>query len=116
MAGNILGIIIFIIIIIVLISRWWWGQRRWRWLFSGSGIAPFLLGSMLGSSGRGGWGGGGGGGWSGGDGAWEDSAEAAAVVVAREEVGKQDKTLKQRLGFSLNENGIVDMQEKLNLN
>src|SRR5450432_705790 len=66
--GNILGIVIFIIIIIVLISRRGGGRGGGGGLFSGSGIAPFLLGSILGSSGRGGWGGGGGGGWSGGGG------------------------------------------------
>jgi uncharacterized protein len=64
--GNILGIVIFIIIIIVLISRRGGGRGGGGGLFSGSGIAPFLLGSMLGSSGRGGWGGGGGGGGGGG--------------------------------------------------
>ncbi len=66
--GNALGIIIFIIIIIVLISRRGGGRGGGGGLFNGSGIAPFLLGSMLGSSSRGGWGGGGGGGWSGGGG------------------------------------------------
>lgn len=66
--GNILGIIIFIVIILVLIGRG--GGRGGGGLFSGSGIAPFLIGSMLGnmSRGGGGWSGGGGGGFGGGGG------------------------------------------------
>jgi uncharacterized protein len=63
--GNILGIIIFIVIILVLISRG--GGRGGGGMFSGSGVLPFILGSMLGSSGRGG-GGFGGGGFGGGGG------------------------------------------------
>ncbi len=62
--GSVLGIIIFIFVIILLISRG--GGRGGGGLFSGSGILPFVLGTMLGGGGRG-WSGGGGG-WSGGGG------------------------------------------------
>jgi uncharacterized protein len=62
--GNIIGIIIFVIIILVLISR---GGGKGGGIFSGSGVLPFILGSMLGSGGRGG-GGFGGGGFGGGGG------------------------------------------------
>jgi len=58
--GNIIGIaaIIFIILILI-IGRSGGGGRGGGGLFSGSGILPFILGSMIGSSSRGG-------GWSGG--------------------------------------------------
>jgi uncharacterized protein len=65
--GNILGVIIFFIIIFVLISRGG-GRGGGGGMFSRSGVLPFIIGSMIGSSGRGGWSGGGGGGWSGGGG------------------------------------------------
>jgi uncharacterized protein len=65
--GNILGVIIFIVIIVVLISRG--GGRGGGGMFSGSGVLPFILGSMIGSGGRGGgWSGGGGFGGGGGGG------------------------------------------------
>jgi uncharacterized protein len=63
--GSILGIIFIIFIILILISRG--GGSSGGGLFSGSGILPFILGSMLGGGGRGG-GFSGGGGWSGGGG------------------------------------------------
>ena len=63
--GNILGIIIFIIVFVILISRSG-GGRGGGGMMSGSGVLPFLIGSMLGGGGRGGdWGGGGGGGGGG---------------------------------------------------
>jgi uncharacterized protein len=54
-------LLILFVIIIMIISRG--GGRGGGGLFSGSGILPFVLGSMLGSASRGGggWGGGGGG-------------------------------------------------------
>ncbi len=64
--GSALGVILFIGIVIVLaISRG--GGRGGGGLMSRSGVLPFILGSMLGSSGRGGggFGGGGGGGFGG---------------------------------------------------
>ena len=61
--GNIFGIIIFIVILVVLISRG--GGRGGGGMFSGSGVLPFILGSMLGGAGRGGGGFGGGGGGGG---------------------------------------------------
>jgi uncharacterized protein len=64
--GNIIGIIIFIVVILILISRGG-GGRGGGGIFSGSGVLPFILGSMLGSGGRGG-GGFGGGGFGGGGG------------------------------------------------
>jgi uncharacterized protein len=65
--GSVFGIILFVIIIIVLASRG--GGRGGGGLMSRSGVLPFILGSMIGSAGRGGgWSGGGGGGWSGGGG------------------------------------------------
>jgi uncharacterized protein len=57
--GNIIGIIIFVVIILVLASRG--GGRGGGGMFSGSGVLPFILGSMIGGGGRGGFGGGGGG-------------------------------------------------------
>jgi uncharacterized protein len=57
--GSILGIIIFVVIILVLASRG--GGRGGGGMFSGSGVLPFILGSMIGGGGRGGFGGGGGG-------------------------------------------------------
>ena len=67
--GSVIGFIIIIVIIIILASRGGRGGGGGG-LFSGSGIMPFILGSMIGSAGRGGWSGGdsGGGGWSGGGG------------------------------------------------
>lgn len=59
--GNILGLIFFIIIILAVIAGRGGGGGGGG-LFSGSGILPFILGSMLGGGGRGG------GGWSGGGG------------------------------------------------
>jgi len=63
--GSVFGIILFVIIIIVLASRG--GGRGGGGLMSRSGVLPFILGSMIGSAGRGGgWSGGGGGGGGGG--------------------------------------------------
>jgi uncharacterized protein len=64
--GNILGVIIFFVILFFLISRGG-GRGGGGGMFSRSGALPFLIGTMLGSGGRGGWSGGGGG-WSGGGG------------------------------------------------
>ena len=64
--GNILGLIIFFVIIFILISRG--GGRGGGGMFSRTGVLPFIIGNMIGSSSRGGWSGGGGGGWSGGGG------------------------------------------------
>jgi uncharacterized protein len=63
---SIFGIIIFIIILIVLIAGRGGGGRGGG-VFGGSGMLPFIIGSMLGSGGRG-FGGGGGGGFGGGGG------------------------------------------------
>jgi uncharacterized protein len=66
-SGNIIGLIIFILVIIFLfIGRG--GGRGGGGLFSGGGLLPFMLGSMLGSGFRGGGGGGGFGGGGGGGG------------------------------------------------
>jgi uncharacterized protein len=65
--GNILGLIIFFVIIFILISRGG-GRGGGGGMFSRTGVLPFIIGSMIGSSSRGGWSGGGGGGWSGGGG------------------------------------------------
>jgi uncharacterized protein len=59
------GLVIFLIVIFLIIGRGG-GGRGGGGLFSGSGILPFMLGSMLGGGGRG-WGGGGGGFGGGGD-------------------------------------------------
>lgn len=64
--GSVLGIILFVVIIIVLASRG--GGSGGGGLMSRSGVLPFILGSMLGSAGRGGGFGGGGGGFGGGGG------------------------------------------------
>ena len=65
--GNIIGIfVIFLVILFLFIGRGG-GGRGGGGLFGGSGILPFILGSMLGSSSRG-WGGGGGFGGGGGGG------------------------------------------------
>jgi len=65
--GSVFGIILFVIIIIVLASRG--GGRGGGGLMSRSGVLPFILGSMIGSAGRGGgWSGGAGGGFGGGGG------------------------------------------------
>jgi uncharacterized protein len=65
--GSILGIVIFIVIILVLISRGG-GRGGGGGMFNGSGVLPFIIGSMLGGGGRGGGFGGGGGGFGGGGG------------------------------------------------
>jgi len=69
--GNLIGLFVFIfILIIVFISRNRGGGGGGGGLFRGSGILPFMIGTMVGRGFRdsgGGWGGGGGGGWSGGD-------------------------------------------------
>ncbi|HEY4064189.1 MAG TPA: TPM domain-containing protein [Puia sp.] len=69
--GNIIGLVVIIFIILFLIGRGRGGGGGGG-IFGGSGILPFMLGTMLGSSGRdsGGWsggdsGGGGGGGFGG---------------------------------------------------
>jgi uncharacterized protein len=60
--GNLIGLIVIVVIILVVIGRGRGGGGGGGGLFGGSGILPFMLGTMLGSSGRGG------GGWSGGGG------------------------------------------------
>jgi uncharacterized protein len=62
--SNIIGLIVIIFIIIIFISRGRGGGGGGGGLFGGSGILPFIIGDMIGSSMRGG----GGGGWSGGGG------------------------------------------------
>jgi uncharacterized protein len=62
---SILGIFIFIFVILILISRGGGGSGG---LFSGSGVLPWILASMLSNRGGGGWSGGGGGGFGGGGG------------------------------------------------
>jgi len=65
--GNVIGFLVFIfILIIVFISRNRGGGGGGGGLYRGSGILPFMIGTMVGR-GFGGGGGGGGGGWSGGD-------------------------------------------------
>jgi uncharacterized protein len=66
--GNIIGFIVIIFIVIFfLIGRG--GGGGGGGLFRGSGMLPFILGSMIGGSGRrGGWSDSGGGGWGGGGG------------------------------------------------
>jgi uncharacterized protein len=60
-SGNwIGGLVIFLIVIFLIIGRRGGGGGGGG-LFGGSGILPFILGSMIGGGGRGGWGGGGGG-------------------------------------------------------
>jgi len=59
--GNLIGLIVIVVIILVVIGRGRGGGGGGG-LFGGSGILPFMLGTMLGGSSRGG------GGWSGGDG------------------------------------------------
>jgi uncharacterized protein len=63
--GNIIGLIVIIFIILIAIGRGRGGGGGGG-LFGGSGILPFMLGSMLGGGGRGGWSGGDGGGGGGG--------------------------------------------------
>ncbi len=63
--SNAIGIIFIIFIIIILIARRGGGGGGGGGLFGGSGILPFIVGDMIGSSMRGG---GGGGGWGGGGG------------------------------------------------
>ncbi len=66
--GNLIGLIVIIVIVLVVIGRGrGGGGRGGGGLFGGSGILPFMLGSMLGGGGRG-WGGGGGFGGGGGGG------------------------------------------------
>jgi uncharacterized protein len=65
--GNILGLIIFFVIIFILIVRGG-GRGGGGGMFSRTGVLPFIIGSMIGSSSRGGGWSGGGGGWSGGGG------------------------------------------------
>jgi len=62
--SNAIGIIFIIFIIIILIARRGGGGGGGGGLFGGSGILPFIVGDMIGSSMRGG----GGGGWGGGGG------------------------------------------------
>jgi uncharacterized protein len=62
--SNGIGIIVIIFIVIILIARNRGGGGGGGGLFGGSGILPFIVGDMIGSSMRGG----GGGGWSGGGG------------------------------------------------
>ena len=57
--GNIIGLIVFVIILLVLFAGRGGGGRGGGGLFGGSGILPFILGSMIGGGGRGGWSGGG---------------------------------------------------------
>jgi uncharacterized protein len=66
--GSFIGIAVIIILIIVFASRGGGGGGGYmsRRGFSGSSLAPFIIGSLLGGGGRSG--GGGGGGWSGGGG------------------------------------------------
>lgn len=68
--GNLVGLIVIVLIVVFLfIGRGGGGRGGGGGLFGGSGMLPFLLGTMLGSSSRGGgWSGGGdSGGWGGGD-------------------------------------------------
>lgn len=58
--GNVIGVFVIIMIILFLFIGRGGGGRGGGGLFSGSGILPFLLGTMIGGAGRGG------GGWSGG--------------------------------------------------
>jgi uncharacterized protein len=67
-AGNIIGLFIFIFILIVIfIGRNRGGGGGGGGLYRGSGILPFMIGTMVGRGFGGGGSGGGGGGWSGGD-------------------------------------------------
>ncbi len=63
--GNAIGIIIFIVIFLILASRRGGGRGGGGGVASGSGMLPFLIGTMLGGGGRGGGFGGGGGGFGG---------------------------------------------------
>ena len=63
--GNIIGLIVIVVIILVVIGRGRGGGGGGG-LFGGSGILPFMLGTMLGGSSRGGWSGGDSGGGGGG--------------------------------------------------
>src|SRR3984893_1506583 len=63
--GNLIGLIVIVVIILIVIGRGRGGGGGGG-LFGGSGILPFMLGSMLGGGGRGGWSGGDGGGGGGG--------------------------------------------------
>ena len=64
--GNLIGLIVIVLIVLFLfIGRGGGGRGGGGGLFGGSGMLPFLLGTMLGGSSRGdsgGWGGGSGGG------------------------------------------------------
>ena len=70
--GNLIGLIVIALIVFFLFigrgGRGGGGRGGGGGLFGGSGMLPFLLGTMLGSSSRGGWSGGGGGGWGSGGG------------------------------------------------
>jgi uncharacterized protein len=59
--GNIIGLIVIVFIVLAVIGRGRGGGGGGGGIFGGSGLLPFMLGSMLGGAGRGG-------GWSGGDG------------------------------------------------
>jgi len=62
--GNIIGLIVIGLIVLFLFIGRGGGGRGGGGLFGSSGMLPFLLGTMLGSSSRGG------GGWGGGSGGW----------------------------------------------
>lgn len=70
--GNIIGLafFVFIILIVIIARNRGGGGGGGGGLFGGSGILPFMIGTMVGRGFRDndGWGGGGGGGWSGGGG------------------------------------------------
>jgi uncharacterized protein len=66
--GNIIGLIVIALVVFFLFIGRGGGGRGGGGLFGGGGMLPFLLGTMLGSSSRGGWGGGGSSGWGGGSG------------------------------------------------
>jgi len=59
--GNIIGLIVIVFIVLAIIGRGRGGGGGGGGIFGGSGLLPFMLGTMLGGAGRGG-------GWSGGDG------------------------------------------------
>jgi uncharacterized protein len=65
--GNIIGLIVIVVIVLLVIGRGRGGGGGGG-LFGGSGILPFMLGTMLGGGGRGGWSGGDSGGGGGGGG------------------------------------------------
>jgi uncharacterized protein len=67
-SSGIAKLVFFIIIIVVFLAISSGGRGGGGSFMSRRGAMPFILGSLLGSAGRGGLGGGGGGGWSGGGG------------------------------------------------